>query len=295
MMKSIMKEVLKTIWYFLCKNVFILISDRSFTQITAFLTYKRLGFKFRRYNLTNPESFNEKLNYLKLNPENKTYSKYADKIAVRDFVKETVGAKYLIPVIGIFKTAEEINFRELPDKFVLKANHGSGWNIICEDKQSLNFEKTRRKLKKWLKYNSFYLSREYQYKPIVPAIICEELLEFNIFDYKFFCFSGNPEIIQVDIDRFTNHRRAFYNVNWEKQDFSIRYPISDKIIEKPAQFDEMFEVCKKLSAPFNFVRVDLYLHNSKIYFGELTFFPGGGNEPFNPVESDYSFGRLLNL
>lgn len=288
-----MKEALKTIWYLLCRYIFVLIPDKQFVQFTAFVTFKRLGFRFKKYNLKNPVSFNEKLTYLKLNQANTSLACYADKLRVREFITRKIGNQYLIPLIKTYKDPEEINFDILPQSFVLKTNHGSGWNIICTDKNSINYEQVRRKLKKWLSYNSFYFSREYQYKEIEPVIICEKLLDFNIYDYKFFCFDGEPKIVQVDIDRFTDHRRAFYNMNWEKQDFSIRYPISEKEISKPEQLSEMQDICRKLSSQFKFVRVDLYIFKSQIYFGELTFFPGACNEPFNPVEADYSFGELL--
>lgn len=287
--------MLKTIWYWLCKYVFIVIPDRFFVQLTAFVTYTRLGFRFRFYNLSKPVSFNEKLSFIKINPSCVTLSCYADKIAVRDYVKEQIGEKYLIPLINIYKSPSEIDFKNLPDKFVLKANHGSGWNIICEDKNKFDIERACYTLRKWLKYNAFYLSREYQYKEIKPAIICEEFLGSNIYDYKFFCFKGQPKIIQVDVDRFTNHRRVFYDIKWRKQEFSIRYPISERPIEKPKHLNKMIDICKKLSTPFKFVRVDLYYHASNIYFGELTFIPGGGNEPFRPVEYDYVFGELLEI
>lgn len=290
-----MYDILKSFWYFVCRYIFVIVPDKYFVQLTAFVTYLRLGFSFSRYDLKNPVSFNEKLTVLKLNPLNKSLSVYADKISVRDYVKKKIGDDYLIPLIKVYTNAHEIDFDKLPESFVLKTNHGSGWNIICENKKSLDYNYARKKLDKWLKYNAFYLTREYQYKPIIPAIICEEFIGKNIYDYKFFCFNGEPQIVQVDIDRFTDHKRVFFDMNWEKKNFSIRYSISEKLINKPDKFDEMKDISRKLSAPFKFVRVDLYYHNSQVYFGELTFFPGGGNEPFNPVEYDYEIGRLLKI
>ncbi len=283
----------KSLWYWLCRYLLIIIPDKAFCFIISYLTFKRLGFKYYKYNLNNPTSFNEILSSIKISKKNEIYSKYADKFLVREYVAESIGEKYLVNLLGVYKNSSEIDFEALPMQFALKTNHGSGWNVICKDKLTLNFGDTRKILNQWLGYNAFYLSREYQYKNIEPLIICEELLKFDIYDYKFFCFNGNPEIVQLDIDRYTNHKRAFYNMNWVKQDFSIRYEISEKLIEKPIQFDEMKEVCRMLSKPFNFVRVDLYLHKERIYFGELTFFPGGGNEPFNPVEYDFEFGKYF--
>ncbi len=288
-----MNDKIRHLWYLLCRYVFVIIPDRLFVQITALITYSRLGFPYKPYNLSKPVSFNEKITKFKINPCNIDLSSYADKIEVRKYIKSKIGEEYLVPLLGIYKSANEIDFETLPQKFVLKANHGSGWNIICGDKNKLDFNETRRKLVKWLNYNAFYLSREYQYKYITPAIICEKMIGVNIYDYKFFCFNGEPKIVQVDIDRFTNHRRAFFNMEWEKQAYSIRYPISEREVDKPIQLKDMIEICRELSSLFPFVRVDLYLHHSRIYFGELTFIPGGGNEPFNPVEADYSFGKLF--
>ena len=288
-----MRELTRHLWYFLCRYVLIIIPDRYFVQLTAFITFKRLGFKFRKFDLINPVSFNEKLTYLKINKSHSDHSMYVDKYKVREYIKEIIGEEYLVPLINVFYSVHEIEWDTLPPSFVLKANHGSGWNVICTNKDLLDIGKTKRQFNKWLKYNAFYLTREYQYKPIRPAIVCEQLLGYNIYDYKFFCFNGEPKIVQIDVDRFTNHRRVFFNMDWERQNFSIRYPASEKVIDKPVKLKEMQEICRKLSSPFRFVRVDLYLHNSKVYFGELTFTPGGGNEPFNPVEADYIFGELL--
>lgn len=290
-----MRELTKQLWYFVCRHILIVVPDRYFVQLTSFITYKRLGFRFKKLDLRNPVTFNEKLTFLKINKAHEGYSEYVDKIKVRKYVEETVGPQYLVPIIKIFHSAGELDLDSLPQSFVLKTNHGSGWNLICRDKYLLDEKKVKKKFKRWLKNNAFYLTREYQYKPIRPAIICEEMLNYNLYDYKFFCFKGKPQIIQVDIDRFTNHRRAFFNNKWERQDFSIRYAVSEKSIERPCQLNEMLDVCRKLSAPFQFVRVDLYVVDSHIYFGELTFTPGGGNEPFNPVESDYMLGKLLEI
>ncbi len=290
-----MKDKLRHVWYLLCRYVLIIIPDRLFVQITAFITYSRLGFPYRAYDLSNPVSFNEKLTKLKINPDNVDLCIYADKIEVREYVRNEIGEKYLVPLLGIYKSADEINFNSLPKKFVLKTNHGSGWNIICEDKGKLDFNKTRRRLTKWLTYNAFYLSREYQYKPIIPAILCEQFLERNIYDYKFFCFSGIPKFIQVDINRFYNHKRAFYDTEWTKQEFSIAYPIADFDIIKPDKLQEMLTISRILSKPFKFVRVDMYIHDYEIFFGELTFSPEGGNGPFIPFDYDYKLGSELNL
>ncbi|MCB9201609.1 MAG: hypothetical protein H6604_00980 [Flavobacteriales bacterium] len=258
------------------------------------LTHIRLKYKPYKLNLSNPKTFNEHLNYKKLKENYPLGTIVADKVKVRTYIKEKIGEKYLIPIHGIYSSADEVNFKELPKGFALKTNHGSGWNVICQDKEKLDIQATKNKFSKWLKYNAYYLSREWQYKDIQPLIICEKLLKYEIFDYKFFCFKGQPIFIQVDIDRFTNHTRNFYDLEWNLQGFGINYPLFNKKIEKPAQLQEMIEVSKVLSKDFDFVRVDLYVYENKVFFGELTLYPGGGFEPFLSIEQDLEMGEYFS-
>jgi hypothetical protein len=290
-----MKDYVFLLWYLTCRYVLVLLPDKLFFQLTNFLTHLRLGFRYHYLDLKNPRTFNEKLNYLKLLPLYFSYSHIADKVLVRDHINKTIGEKYLIPCLGIYENPEEIDFDKLPAQFILKTNHGSGWNIICRDKSTFNRKRSERLFKRWLGFNAYYLSREKQYKNIKPLIICEELLEFEIYDYKFFCFKGQPEFVQVDIDRFSDHKRAFYNMNWEKLPFSIRYEISEKNIVKPLQFDEMKSLAEELSKDISFCRIDLYIHNERVFFGEITLIPGGGNEPFLPQQYDEKIGALIDL
>lgn len=288
-----MKDFIFLLWYVTCRYIFILLPDKLFFQLTNCLTHFRLGFKYHYLNINNPKTFNEKLNYLKTLPLNDSYTGLADKVLVRDYIRKTIGEKYLIPCLGIYNNAEEIDFDKLPERFILKTNHGSGWNMICREKSTFNKARATRLFNRWLGFNAYYLSREKQYKNIKPLIICEELLEFDIYDYKFFCFSGKPEFVQVDIDRFTNHKRAFYDLNWRKLPFSIRYEISDKNLGKPVQLAEMQSLAEQLSEDLPFCRVDLYVHNNHVYFGEITLIPGGGNEPFLPQDYDKTVGDFL--
>ncbi|MEO7961520.1 MAG: ATP-grasp fold amidoligase family protein, partial [Ginsengibacter sp.] len=246
-------------------------------------------------DLKNPKTFNEKLNYLKSLPLKDAHTLLADKYLVREYIRESIGEKYLVPLLGVYDTPNDILLEKLPQSFILKTNHGSGWNYICKNKATYDKKKVDRLFQKWLSYNAYYLSREKQYKNIPPLIICEQLLEFDIYDYKFFCFNGEPDFVQVDIDRFTNHTRAFYNLSWGKLPFSIRYKISQKDIRRPAQLDEMISIARTLSKNLSFSRIDLYIHKNQVYFGEITLIPGGGNEPFVPVEYDLEVGKLLEL
>lgn len=288
-------NTIKEIWYLVCKHLLIFAPASFFYQFITFVNFNRLGFKWYRLNLDEPQTFNEKLNYLKLHNRNELAPIVADKVAVRNYVKDTIGEKYLIPLIGVYTNPDDIDFDALPQKFALKTNHGSGWNLICADKSKLNWAVEKKKLQEWLKKNAFYLSREWQYKNITPKLICEELLEYEIKDYKVFCSNGQPTYIQVDAERFTNHERTLFTTNWEETNIQIRYPKIRKSIERPAHLDEMLELSQKLSAPFEFCRVDLYEHNGNIYFGEITLHPGGGMEPFVRNEDDMAMGKLIDI
>lgn len=290
-----MKNIVLDLWYFLCKYFFVGLSNEKFTYMLSFINYKRIGIKWYKYNLDTPKSFNEKLNHLKYNHRFENGEILADKILVRDFVKNRIGESFLVPLIGVYYKIEEIDFNKLPNSFALKTNHGSGWNIICTNKSSLKWSKSKKLIKNWLQKNAYYLSREWQYREIKPGIIIEELLGFNIKDYKFFCFDGEPKFIQVDSDRFTKHQRTLYDLNWEPTNYQIRYDLIDKEVPKPIKFNEMLEVSKKLSRGLKFCRVDLFEHEGRIFFGEITLHPGGGMEPFINKDQDIDFGKFLNI
>lgn len=282
-------------WYYTCRYILVYLSDEVFTQISSWLTYRRFGVNYTLMNIRHPRTFNEKINHLKLfrQPENGTL--LADKYAVRRWVSEKLEKKYLIPLYGKFDNAYNIDFDALPSQFVLKTNHGSGWNIICTDKSNLNIMSTIKKLNQWLSWNSFYLSREYQYKNIKPCVLCEQLLGFNIADYKIFCFKGIPKFIQVDINRFTKHERAYFDTNWQILPFSICYQIAETLPLRPLKLEEMLNISRVLSNSLEFARIDLYEHNNQVYFGEITLCPEGGKGPFFPKEYDLELGKLIEI
>lgn len=290
-----MKAFLKDVWYWTCRGPFSLLPDKAFIRLASWVTYKRLNFRWYRFNLTNPCTFNEKLNYLKLKQPHPLSYMVADKVAVRHYVAKKAGKELLIPVVGVYEKVEDIPFNTLPDQFVLKVNHGSGWNIICTNKSVLDIEDASKKLSKWLHRNAWYLSREKQYKEIPPKIICESLIGENIHDYKFFCSHGNPFAIQVDIDRFGDHQRVIYDITWQKMDIGINYPQPESDIPAPDKLYDMVQIVKKLSQDFGFCRVDLYEVNNRVYFGEITLYPGGGFEPFHTYEQDLQFGQYVQV
>jgi hypothetical protein len=265
-------------------------------------TFTRLQFRYRlglRLDLDHPRSFNEKLQWLKLRYRDPLMRQCADKLAVRDYVAEAGGADLLIPLIGAYRRAQEIDFDKLPNRFVLKANHGSGWNVICRDRSSLDLTKVRARLNRWLQTDFSRIAREWVYEGIEPRIICEEYLAAANgeppSDYKFFCFHGQPRFVQVDYDRFIGHERALYTPTWEKLPCALEYTLKDEPTPPPQTLTRMLEVAAQLSKPFPFVRVDLYDLGDRVYFGELTFFPGKGVERFRPREFDAIFGEQLDL
>ena len=252
----------------------------------------------KELNLDNPTTFNEKLNWLKLNCKNPIATKCADKYEVRQYIKEKGYSEILNDLLGVYESVEEIDINKLPDKFVLKATHGSGWNLIVKDKNKLNWTAWKLIMKSWLKQNFYYYGREYVYKNIKPRIICEKYLEDSnqeLLDYKIYCFNGTPKFIQIDVDRFTNHTSNYYDTYWNEMSFQYDDENSGRVIEKPKNLDRMLDIAKVLSKEFEHVRVDFYEVDGRLYFGELTFFTASGTAKFNPEEYDEKIGGWLEL
>ena len=289
------KNYLIELWYFFCKYVLVLLTDKIFYNFIFFIHCFRLKKKWYKLDFKSPNTFTEKINYLKLYERNELAPIVADKVLVKDYVKTTIGDKYLIPNIGIFSNANDIDLNYLPNKFIIKANHGSQWNLICNDKTKINWNQAVNKLNNWLGKNAYHLSREWQYKSIKPRLLCEKLLSENLTDYKVFCYDGVPKFIQVDTDRFSNHQRSIFTTKWHETNFQIRYSKISHSIIKPKKLDEILNLSKVLSEKFKFCRVDFYYVNNRIYFGELTNHPGGGIEPFLNYEQDLEFGKFVNI
>lgn len=249
-------------------------------------------------NLDNPNTFNEKIQWIKLYDRNPLYTQLADKYLVRDYVSNKIGDGYLNQLLAAYDNPDQIDFSSLPDSFVLKANHGSGTNIIVKDKSILDEKEVRETTRQWLSKNYYNAGREWCYKNITPRIICEPLLT-DIYDqmpkdYKVFCFNGEPLCIQVDVDRFENHTRVFFDTNWQQQDFELFYEKPVKSVTRPDRLDEMMELSRKLAKDIPFVRVDFYAL-PQLVFGEMTFYPENGFGPFRPVEWDAKMGTFLRL
>ncbi len=270
------------------------------------MTYIKLYYRLRvgrKLNVRNPETLNEKLQWLKFNYRFPLQSIVSDKLLVRDYVKEKIGEKYLIPLLGSWKEYSDIDFSALPNQFVLKCNHDSGGLVVCTDKEKLNHEEAKRKIEKSLKSNFFYIGREYQYRNIKPMIICEKFISDNgkvPMDYKIYCFNGKPDVILVCRDRFSKntHRASylFFDQKWNFQPLDKGDEnLQDVDIPKPENLDEMIEIAKKLSEDFVFARIDLYNIKGKIYFGEITLSPNSGFDPDIKYETDLMFGKKLEI
>jgi len=252
-------------------------------------------------NLENPKTFNEKLNWLKLNWYDENARICSDKYLVRNYVREKGLAHLLNPLCGkgVYSDPKQIDVNELPDRFVLKATHDSGHNIICTDKSMINWKIARKKMKWWLEIDYSIMSGEWAYYNNNPGIICEEFLEDKengeLLDYKFFCFNGRPELIFLASDRKNHAKSDFYDLDWNKLPFRWLYEPSGKIFKKPKRLKEMIEYATKLSEDFPFVRVDFYEVEGRVYFGELTFFHGGGCGWFKPESVDFELGEKIIL
>ena len=273
--------------------------ERLYNYTMYYYLHLKRGQIPKKLNLKNPKTFNEKIIWLKIHHRYNNAHILTDKVLVKDFVSQAIGDKYVIPNIVVYDCVEQIDFACLPDSFVLKANHGSGWNIICNNKSALDIQETKRKLNEWLRTNYYTTGKEYQYRDIEPKILCEIYLENSpedpLIDYKIFCFSGNPLFIQVDLDRLTNHSRNFYNLNWELMPFTTLYPLGKKILPKPDSLDEMLTIARRLSQGLVFSRIDLYFYKKRVFFGEITLGHGGGFEPFIPRKYDLILGQHVNL
>ncbi|MEK3683105.1 ATP-grasp fold amidoligase family protein [Paenibacillus sp. FSL R10-2736] len=260
---------------------------------------RKLG---RSLNITEPLFYNDKLQWLKLYWDNPLAKVCADKFEVRGYVKDTIGETYLNELYGVYDAVEDININELPDSFVLKATHGSGFNIICKDKKKMDWDKEFKKMRLWLKENYYLYNREWVYRDLMPRIVCEKLLEqgegAELQDYRFFCFAGEPKFISVDfnITDKKKTRRNLYDLNWELMSQEISYPKELNIkVEKPRKLAEMIALSKILSRDFPHARVDFYYIKERILFGEITFFHQSGMGIIKPEQFEMKMGEWLDL
>lgn len=286
----------------LCHSLIKFFDTPSVNALVSDSVYLKVRYRDKmgkRLNLKNPQSFNEKVQWLKLHDRNPFYATLVDKHSVQGFVSEKIGSSYLVPQIGIWERVEDIDFEDLPNKFVLKTTHDSGGVVICRDKNSLDVEEAKNKLQKSMENNWYSHSKEWHYKNVKPRIICQELIETSSglppVDYKILCFNGKPENIMVCIDRFTrNLTYHFFDWQWKFLKYNKMDPDNFEY-PRPEKLEEMFRIAEKLSQGIILCRVDLYCENNKIYFGEITFFPDSGFDTDITSETDYYFGSKIDL
>ena len=255
----------------------------------------------RKLNLKDPKTFNEKLQWLKLYDRNPLYTTLVDKVDAKEYVTKVIGTHCIIPTLGVWDRVEDIEWDNLPDQFVLKCTHDSGSVVICRDKSTFDKEKAIKKLKKKLKSNLFWLSREWPYKNLKPRIIAEEFLSElaeGIIDYKFFCFSGEPRFLYVSqgLENHETARISYVSLDWEQEPFRrTDFKTFEVLPPRPQNFDQMIEYSKKLSNSLPFMRVDFYEVKGKVYFSEMTFYPGAGLTEFAPDGWDEKIGDMIDL
>ncbi len=257
---------------------------------------ERMGYEL---NLETPQTFNEKLQWLKLYNHDPLYTTMVDKYAVKQYVAEKIGKEYVIPTLGVWNRFDDIDFNKLPNQFVLKCTHDSGGLVICKDKSKLNVKKASQIINKSLSRNFYYAGFEWPYKNVKPRIIAEQFMEDEtgeLKDYKVFNFNGEPRIIEVDYNRFKGHLRNLYNTEWERIDAIIEYPTDpSRNISKPEVLNHLLELSRKLSLGIPFLRTDFYIVDNKVFFGELTFFHGCGFENIQPKSFDKQMGDWIVL
>ena len=230
------------------------------------------------------------------------YSNYVDKCEVRKHITNTIGGEYLIPIIGVFESVNEVPWERLPNQFVLKCTHGSHCNIICEDKSRLDIMESKRKLYKWMNKSWYWFGREWPYKNIKPRIICEKYMVdesgVELKDYKFFCFNGEPKIIQVISERkngqyYINH----FDLEWNRVEIRRKNHKENKTLfsKKPNELEKMITISKELCKSMLFARIDLYATEKGVYFGEITFFPASGYMGFEDERANYLLGSWIRL
>lgn len=290
-----LKRVKRHVWWmFDLDRIYYKMSDEEYLKK---LYKKRFH---RKLDLSNPVLFSEKMQWLKLNNRRPEYTEMVDKYIAKQYVANVIGEQYVTPTIAVWNSYDEINFDELPDKFVLKCTHNSGGLIIVTDKKKINHQKAKADFERCLRKNYYLSSREWPYKDVQPRIIAEEYLENNedgLHDYKIWCFNGEPIYIQYisgRIGKCTNE--AFYNVNWEKQSFSYHNPLMEGELPRPKCLEELLCAARKLAKNQPFVRIDFYiLEDETIRFGEITFYPMSGCEHWKPEHMDRILGDMIDL
>ena len=275
-------------------------------------TYLQLLYRFKmghRLDLNHPKTFTEKIQWLKLYNRRPEYTLMVDKYAVKKYVADIIGEKYIIPTLGVWDKPEDIDWDALPNEFVLKTTHGggSGGVVICKDKKTFDRNKAILTLRDSMNSDIYRSLREWPYKGVKKRVLAEKYMApkdmvnnpiYDLSDYKFFCFNGEPKYCQVIRDRHSKESIDFYDMNWRHQEFVGLNPIASNGINpvpRPLLLDDMICICHKLSENMKFVRIDMYVIDNRIYFGEITFYPASGMGLFNPDKWNEELGNLISL
>ncbi len=280
----------------IAKNCTHVIPDELYLK----LRYRRLMHK--KLNFNEPKTYNEKLQWLKIHDKKPVYTQMVDKYEAKGYVASIIGEQYIIPAYGVWDTFDEIDFRKLPDKFVLKCTHDSGGLVICRDKAKLDIEKARKKIDTCLRRNFYWDGREWPYKNVKPRVLAEQYMEdaetHELRDYKFFCFDGEPRALFIATERQNPNEETkfdFFDMDYNHLDIRNGHDNAAIPPQKPLLFEEMKELARKLSKGMPHLRVDFYEVNGQIYFGELTLSHWSGMMPFEPEKWDEIFGSWLTL
>lgn len=281
-------------------------------------TYLQLLYRFKmshKLDLNHPKTFTEKIQWLKLYNRRPEYSLMVDKFAVKKYVTDIIGEKYIIPTLGVWDKPEDIDWDALPNEFVLKTTHGggSGGVVICKDKKTFDRNKAILTLRDSMNSDIYRSLREWPYKDVKKRVLAEKYMVpkdmvnnpiYDLSDYKFFCFNGEPKYCQVIRDRHSKESIDFYDMNWRHQEFVGLNPVTSSgknlvngvnPVPRPLLLDDMICVCHKLSKNMKFVRIDMYVIDNRIYFGEITFYPASGMGLFNPDKWNEELGNLISL
>lgn len=281
-------------------------------------TYLQLLYRFKmshKLDLNHPKTFTEKIQWLKLYNRKPEYTFMVDKYAVKKYVADIIGEKYIIPTLGVWDKPEDIDWDALPNEFVLKTTHGggSGGVVICKDKKTFDRNKAILTLRDSMNSDIYRSLREWPYKDVKKRVLAEKYMApkdmvnnpiYDLSDYKFFCFNGEPKYCQVIRDRHSKESIDFYDMNWRHQEFVGLNPVTSSgknlvngvnPVPRPLLLDDMICVCHKLSKNMKFVRIDMYVIDNRIYFGEITFYPASGMGLFNPDKWNEELGNLISL
>ena len=277
----------------IAKKATHIIPDSLFIRMAYFRRMKKFP------NLKNPQTFNEKLQWLKLHNRKPEYTTMVDKYEAKKYVADLIGEEYIIPTLGVWDRFDDIDFDSLPDQFVLKCTHDSGGLVICQDKAKLDKEAAKKKIEASLKDNYYWQGREWPYKNLKPRIIAEQFLEnpesADLFDYKFFCFHGEPKVMYISNDHGADPRTDFFDMEFQHLPIKARDPNADIPPCKPEKFEEMKRLAEVLSKEMPHLRVDFYYVNGKVYLGELTFYHMSGFTEFTPPEWNMRMGDWIQL